>query len=843
MIASRLFALDSFQKQYRAILILSASLTIEKLIWTIPKSELLKEINWSNSLSIASILCQSSLPDHLEAALRISQTALANECSEEHKAAAVFILFQLTNIPAYKLALSRNLVTPQLINQLPLSLKFEINRSMIENSMLLNENVISINRFQKSVYDKSMQNQSLSISAPTSAGKSFILYQLVLEKIRSQKRIIYLVPTRALISQVERELLDLIKRYRLFDVNLTTIPREEAASQTIYILTQERLHKLFVDNPDFSCDLLLVDEAHKIDNGNRGILLERKLEELLSKKPNMEVYFSSPFTSNPELLLDIIKGQQRKDTVNTEFVAVNQNLIYVAQKKGKPLIWNLEMVTKNESLSLGFIELPESRKPETETKKMGYLASILGSSDGGTIIYANGASEAEEYAKILRGINEDEEKKTKSQGLKELIKLVRRTIHSRYVLSNLLHYKVSVHYGNLPLLIREEIERQFKLNHIHYLVCTSTLLEGMNLPAKSIFIRNPQRGRGKPLNENDFWNLAGRAGRLGTEFSGNIFCIEPKKWDIQPNPSKRKQSIFKALEDINLNQRSKFVDYIKRGSPRKEAESKQHFEFAFNYYYNKFQNGKFDPHSSLENELLPIFEDLAKRIRVPNIILQRNPGISPLAQQELLEYFEEYQKDYKNLIPVNPEEEGSYQEYISLIQRIGKTLAYFPPKLSAYRSKLILNWMAGRPLARLIKDSIKYYQTKDPSKKLDAICREVMAEIEDFARFRFVKESSCYTDILKFFFEQQNEVEFLDQIPDISLWLELGVNEETQISLLSIGFSRQTTILLSKSAPNVQMQKRETIKWIKDLEIENYDFSPIILKEIEIIKAKYSNSL
>ena len=43
-----------------------------------------------------------------------------------------------------------------------------------------------------------------------------------------------------------------------------------------------------------------------------------------------------------------------------------------------------------------------------------------------------------------------------------------------------------------------------------YLVCTSTLLEGVNLPAKSIIIRKPTRGQGNPLNQNDFWNLAGR---------------------------------------------------------------------------------------------------------------------------------------------------------------------------------------------------------------------------------------------------------------------------------------------------------------------------------------------
>ena len=41
---------------------------------------------------------------------------------------------------------------------------------------------------------------------------------------------------------------------------------------------------------------------------------------------------------------------------------------------------------------------------------------------------------------------------------------------------------------------KNEIERLFKNGKIKYLVCTSTLIEGMNLPAKSIFIRGPKKG-------------------------------------------------------------------------------------------------------------------------------------------------------------------------------------------------------------------------------------------------------------------------------------------------------------------------------------------------------------
>lgn len=211
-----------------------------------------------------------------------------------------------------------------------------------------------------------------------------------------------------------------------------------------------------------------------------------------------------------------------------------------------------------------------------------------------------------------------------------------------------------------------------------------------------------------------------------------------------------------------------------------------------------------------------------------------------LPSKELLEYFENYSKDVNNLIPVYPEDENSYKGYISLISRIGKTLAKFNHKLSSYRSILILNWINGQPLSRLIADSIKHYEQKGEKRTVDSVCREVMAEVENFVRFRFVKESSCYIDILKFFLQERKEFDLIDNIPDLSLWLEFGVSEETQISLLAIGFSRQTAIILSELIVNSELNKFEVIKWLIDMQLDNYDISPIVKSEIYEIRKRYS---
>jgi superfamily II helicase len=83
---------------------------------------------------------------------------------------------------------------------------------------------------------------------------------------------------------------------------------------------------------------------------------------------------------------------------------------------------------------------------------------------------------------------------------------------------------VAFHYGNIPAILRTAVEQAFVSGDLQYLVCTSTLLAGVNLPARNLFLCQPLRKKGS-LESVDFWNLAGRAGRLRREFQGNIYLI------------------------------------------------------------------------------------------------------------------------------------------------------------------------------------------------------------------------------------------------------------------------------------------------------------------------------
>lgn len=843
MLAEKLFKLKSFQRQYEALLILSVSGSVPELVWETQKENLVAAIDWNNVLGIASALSYSDQNEHLDAALRIAQTAISEDgTSVTQKEGAAVILQSLTNKPAIKLAIERGRISKDFEEHLPLPIKLQKLRSDFENSIMLGDQTVSLNKFQTRVHNSYLENDAISISAPTSSGKSFILCSIIIEELlKGNRNIVYLVPTRALIAQVEDDLRKLLDNYRLSTVNLTTVPQYDTVQydSNIFVFTQERLHWFLIEHKEFRLDIIIVDEAHKIEDPYRGILLQQKLEEVISANPNVKVYFSSPFTSNPELLLESISIEGKSEPINTQFIAVNQNLIYCTQVPRKSSLWELNLSLVDKVIKLGTLQMTD--RPTTELKKMAFMSVAFSGNSTGNIIYCNGAAQAEDIALVLYDKLSGEP--PASQRVKLLIDLVKKTVHSDYRLAKVLERKVAFHYGNMPLLIRQEIENLFKDGEIKYLICTSTLLEGVNLPAKSIFIRKPKRGSRTHLNQSDFWNLAGRAGRWGKEFSGNIICIEPADWQNPPNPEKKKQKIIRALDIIEAKQ-GELIEYIETDTPRAIAETRQDLEFAFGYYYAKFIQGSLTERTNLEPRLIELFNNVRERVQLPNEIITRNPGISPLAQQDLLEYFRSKITEAETLIPVYPEDENAHEEYVKLVGRIGKTLSAYPAQLNTSRSILLMNWMSGKPLSYIIRAAFNAYQRNEKyaaTKNIHVVIREVMDNVETFARFQFAKDSSCYVDILRFFLNECAREDLLENIPQLNLWLEFGVSQKTHLSLLSLGLTRNTVVELSNYITNTNMTKEEALKWITEQDLAVFELSPIILEDIRLKTTKLVN--
>ena len=124
-----------------------------------------------------------------------------------------------------------------------------------------------------------------------------------------------------------------------------------------------------------------------------------------------------------------------------------------------------------------------------------------------------------EYAKGLPSKNDPV--------LDALAKEIKNEIHDSYYLVELIKCGVAYHVGYLPNHIRTSIEGCFRDKKIDILFCTSTLVEGVNLPADNLFITSYKNGTHN-MTPVDFRNLIGRVGRIEYNLYGNVFILRHK---------------------------------------------------------------------------------------------------------------------------------------------------------------------------------------------------------------------------------------------------------------------------------------------------------------------------
>lgn len=841
-LVSKIIESDKFKLNYTSLLVQSVRSQIPNIQVS---DDVDLEIDWGYLISCASIMVQSNDGKVLDVVFRICQTTISSTLSQEYKNASAMLFDRLANSSAIKLSKSRQYIQDNYLDEIPSGVVFDVKQKQFANTIIDGSNSVILNSFQKEVYSAFDDNQTITVSAPTSAGKSFILLHLMSNYIQQNPlaKIVYIVPTRALIQQVELDIRRQFKRLSI-PVEITSVPVLPGSydcNACILIFTQERLQWVLNEHPTLTFNLIIVDEAHKIADRARGILLQQVLQQIsYAKSPKF--IFASPMAENPEALLRIVKPEVNQKEIISEIVTVNQNLIWVSQKGSKPTEWAIDLLTYGQKLSLGSLN---TERITSSALRLPILAYRIAGGQKGNLIYVNRAADAEKVAIQLKSlVMEDVPDFSPSQRIVDLIKLIQKTIHPHYALIETLKAGIAFHYGNMPLAIRNEIEALFKIGDISFLVCTSTLIEGVNLPAKSIFIRGPQKGNNTPMDEMDFWNLAGRAGRQGKEFQGNIYCLDAGNDYVWKNgtPKERKKYRIKSTVDTIIEtQQDELINYIE--SKQANSQAKNELDYTYTYFLDVYyKHGKVSDSylhelygAELCTKIDQAFEHSLQDINIPMTILTKNQGVNPIAQQKLLEYFVSFDRDDDELIPPYPEDDDAQEKYMHIIGRISSNLTNDSYKLNAYRSILITNWMRGHGLARIISDNIQWNIKNNTGKKIAAIIRETMRDIEEYARFRFLKYTTCYIDILKHYLESKGKLDAIQKIPQLNLWLEFGASKTTQISLMAMGFTRTAALEFAELMVDENYDKSKCLWWFSQTDIRSLDLPAGIIAEAEKI--------
>ena len=512
---------EGIQPDLRNVSQMTAVTEIDNLEPSVDAVALATEIDWDRLILAGSILARSAQRRHQEAALRIATGALTIGKDVGTRDAAAILLGKLGNHRTVQLGEIRKYILPKLEDRLGVTLRVEAQRRRLENSVLVHSTgeQLPVNSFQRSFwFEASSQDTWLSASAPTASGKTFLVSKWLVDAVERglAKVVIYLAPTRALVSEVEGSLSEALANHSSIEV--TSLPLREkylpamtACKRTIFVLTQERVHLLAnALGEHMAVDLLVVDEAHKIGDNQRGVVLQDAVERLTRANPAMRAVFVSPATQNPEELLTDVPAGTPRQAITSDSPTILQNMIFAEQVPRKPREWALRLRLEDGLIDLGILKLKS--RPVGLRKRLAFIAAAAGQR-GGTLVYANGAAEAEAIALLISQLMQDEAEP--DQDLNDLSDLIRRCVHRQYQLANVVQKGVGFHYGNMPSLVRSEVERLFREGKIKFLVCTSTLIEGVNLSCRTIVVRAPKKGRLSAMEPHDFWNLAGRAGALG----------------------------------------------------------------------------------------------------------------------------------------------------------------------------------------------------------------------------------------------------------------------------------------------------------------------------------------
>ena len=187
--------------------------------------------------------------------------------------------------------------------------------------------------FQTRLWQLLTGGYRVAISAPTSAGKSFVLQQYLRGLVRAGKleQACYIVPSRALIAQVTDAIVTWRQANGFADVSVINVPMTaevELPRKAIFVLTQERLQALMASHPDFAPSLIISDEAQSIEEGSRGVLLQNVIDKLLARSPNAQLVFAGPNIKNLDAFAKIF-GLDKVEEVQSRSPSVVQNLIVV----------------------------------------------------------------------------------------------------------------------------------------------------------------------------------------------------------------------------------------------------------------------------------------------------------------------------------------------------------------------------------------------------------------------------------------------------------------------------------------------------------------------------------
>ncbi|ABZ75983.1 helicase domain protein [Shewanella halifaxensis HAW-EB4] len=682
---------------------------------------------------------------------------------------------------------------------LPDSLEYERNLKRLVQSINAGQDIFTDSQYK--IHGGMSKNNVFSFSGPTSLGKSFLLKHSAIKMLNNNNIIVFILPTKALLEEYHNDLRKMLSIEGVMDVNVAkSVSSVKKGVKNILIFTQERLNSFLFDD-DFNSvniDVLIVDEAHKLSEFNpRSITLYKVIRRSIDKFSNLKLYFSSPVIHNPEIFLKTFNIDSDNKFITVKESPVTQSLyVYDLQEN---------IVSSYNPRSKVFDKL---KVVENITSSYS-LISYLGNRSKSNLIFSSSKTDAilkaSEFLNFVKreGLLWDVDKELSIEA-----DIVKGLIHDDYNLSELMRHGIAYHHGTLPNFIRKRVEELYSNKRLKYIFCTSTLLEGVNLPTENIFIF-PMKNKKSTLSVESklsFWNLAGRAGRYKNELNGNIICLGNRNdWEIMGElvSNDREVSINNPLDET-FSKHRKIRNILNDKTLDPHAVIKDVTSIVLADVMG------FKRHGAMSSVLLSIPEKFRDNVieegwqyicrhgirDINHLAYSSNHRISTEQHYKAWVYAKDKGYKLKSL------SRDSVKDFINVLDEV-----YGIRKTKASLSQLInvtYSWLYGDSLRKIISDSIKYsksvkdasyqYVTFEPCNKehVNFKIMEVISTIENEVTFKLEMYCAHYFQVLLGVYgEHESGI-------NLSPFLEYGTMDVKTIALQDYGFSRAAALEIEK---------------------------------------------
>ena len=417
--------------------------------------------------------------------------------------------------------------------------------------------VVQLFNSQKTSLPKAINSKGAVINLPTSAGKTRISEIAILESLSSDpdSKVLYLAPFRSLAHEVEDTISNIFVPLG-FEVShlyggtqFSKIDEILINESSVFIATPEKAKAILRSNSELKSKikLVIIDEGHLLGPKERYIFSEMLIEELkyFINKNQGKMMLLSAVLPNADEISSWITGDKSMATSSSWRPSSQRLGLLEYTGSNVNITWKGEM----NSFNLDFIQPFTVKRPRSEyvfpnNKKQAIGASALKLANSGSVLIYVGRknmvlSQAEEVINAMKCNKEEHSWLDINEW--NVFKLACEEAYGKQ--SNIYYYAkygILCHHGQLTTEVRISMENLIREGKPKIIIATSTLAQGVNIGVSTVIIANVWIYKQNKISNNDFWNIAGRAGRSFVDREGRIlFAVDASQGTGKSQRNKR----------------------------------------------------------------------------------------------------------------------------------------------------------------------------------------------------------------------------------------------------------------------------------------------------------------